>query len=194
MLILDLCGGTGAWSAPYRNAGYHTLIIDPAIECIDLGIKCTVEQFIKYPHSYIKKRIHGIIAAPPCTEFARSGARWWKDKNPQLLADAITTVQACLKAIDILKPHWWVLENPVGRLARMVPALERHTASYQPWEYGDPYTKRTCLWGQFTMPPKTPVYPSKGSKLWHLGPSPERAKLRSITPTGFANAFYKANP
>ena len=205
--ILDLCGGTGAWSKPYRDRWpeYQVTVVDPegADDLAENGglFKDTVSQFISdlidemndvnAPHIL---RFRGVIAAPPCTEFAGSGARWWVDKDPQLLWDAIQLVRDCLWIIQRCKPDWWILENPVGRLAKCVPELGKWHTTYQPWEYGDPYTKKTCLWGNFTMPPKTPVEPTEGGKIWRMAPSPERAKLRSITPPGFAQAFFEANP
>jgi len=66
--------------------------------------------------------------------------------------------------------------------------------TFQPNEYGDPYTKLTCLWGEFNTPMRTPVPATEGSKMHRLGPSPDRAMLRSVTPMGFSRAFYEANP
>jgi hypothetical protein len=65
---------------------------------------------------------------------------------------------------------------------------------FDPADYGDPYTKRTCLWGRFNAPYKTPVAATEGSKMHRMAPSPERAAKRSETPAGFARAFFEANP
>ena len=127
-----------------------------------------------------------------------SGARWWASKPPELLAESIQVVRDCLEVIRIYLPHWWVLENPVGRLARCVPEIGKWKHTFQPYDYGDKFSKRTCLWGDFTMPAKTPVEPYKdkkrGQPIIALSPSPERIRLRSITPPGFARAFAGANP
>lgn len=197
MLILDLCGGTGSWSAPYREAGAHVLTIDPQA-CVTQGVRMTVRDFLRDTRPFVKEPVHGILAAPPCTEFAGSGARWWKAKDPQLLSDAVSIVRDCLRAIEIFKPHWWCLENPVGRLARCVPELGKWKYTFQPTDYGDQFSKRTCLWGNFTMPPKNPVErhpdPKVGQAIWYAAPGPERQRLRSTTPPGFAKAFFEANP
>jgi len=197
MLILDLCGGTGSWSTPYRQAGYDVLVIDPQA-IVSEGVRMTVRDFLRDTRPFVKERVHGVLAAPPCTEFAGSGARWWADKPPYLLENAIQVVRDCLRCINIFEPHWWCLENPVGRLARCVPEIGKHVATFQPYDYGDPWSKRTCLWGNFCMPDKAPVPrdpdPRKGQAVWYASPSPERQKLRSITPPGFANAFAQANP
>ncbi len=176
-IILDLCGGTGAWSAPYRRAGYDVRIITLPDH--------DVRTYVPPPDVY------GVLAAPPCTDFSVSGARWWKAKGHATLLDALAVTDACLRIIAVSKPKFWALENPIGRLSRFIgrPALY-----FDPCDFGDPYTKRSCLWGVFNYPPLDPVEPTEGSKLHRIPPGPKRAELRSITPPGFAKAFFKANP
>ncbi len=200
MQILDLCGGSGSWSEPYRKAGYHVTVVDPAAAIKDnqQTVFLTVADFLKDTRPFVTQKVHGILMAPPCTEFAGSGARWWKSKDPALLADAVRVVRDCLRCVDIFKPHFWCLENPVGRIASCVPELGKWQATFQPTDYGDEYSKRTCLWGNFTVPEKHPVSrnpdPAIGQKIWYAPPGPERQALRSKTPQGFSEAFYKANP
>lgn len=177
-IILDLCGGTGSWSKPYVDAGYDVRVIDTLNQQ-------DVRTYIAPPN------VHGVLAAPPCTVFAGSGARWWADRHPSDLTEGIKVVYACLEIIWLAQPIWWALENPVGRLPRYIGPWEY---TYQPWQYGDPYTKRTCIWGKHTKPLKDPVEPTEGSKMHLLPPSPERARLRSITPSGYAKQFFLANP
>jgi hypothetical protein len=136
-------------------------------------------------------RPHGILAAPPCTDLASSGARWWEDKGPDALLKALSVVHACLALVTIHKPSWWALENPVGRLTHF---LGEPRYVFDPCDHGDPYTKRTCLWGEFSVPRMTPVPPTEGSKMHRLPPSQDRARLRSATPPGFARAFFEENP
>ena len=61
-------------------------------------------------------------------------------------------------------------------------------------DYGDPYTKKTALWGNFNQPIKNRIQPTQGSKMHLIPPGPNRANLRSATPKGFAKAFFEANP
>ena len=180
-VILDLCGGTGAWSDPYRNAGYDVVIVDTLYG----------DDVMNYTPP---ENVYGVLAAPPCTEFARSGARWWKDKDPELLQNAISVVRACLGIIQTVNPSWWALENPVGRLSRCVPEIGKWSYTYQPYQFGDPWSKLTCIWGEHNQPERGPIVepdPKKGP--WWIGPGPDRQRLRSITPPGFANAFFRAN-
>lgn len=178
-IILDLCGGTGAWSSPYADAGYTVVIID-----VDRGKD--VRLFQKP-----LKNIHGILAAPPCTHFSGSGARWWKSKGEEKLLEGLAVVDACFRIIMACKPQWWAMENPVGRLNKY---LGKPQIYFNPCDYGDPYTKKTALWGNFTIPERTPVEPTEGSKMHRISPSPQRWKIRSQTPEGFSKAFFKANP
>ena len=118
----------------------------------------------------------------------------------------MSVVDACLRIIFITKPKFWVLENPVGRLKHYIGDAK---CTFQPYEYGDAYSKRTCLWGDFNMPKPTNIVEpdmvefisKKGVKKrmarifyesFSLPPN-ERARLRSMTPPGFAQAFYESN-
>ncbi|MGD9818454.1 MAG: hypothetical protein AB7V04_07110 [Desulfomonilaceae bacterium] len=179
-IILDLCGGTGSWSKPYADSGYDVRVIDPYRSTGDIRL------FEKPDYA-----VWGILAAPPCTHLAVSGARWWKQKGDDALLDALSVVDACIRIVTVCKPVWWVIENPVGRLTRY---LGKPSMYFNPCDYGDPYTKKTALWGSFRFPLKSPVEPTEGSKMHKIGPSPDRQRIRSITPQGFANAFFAANP
>ena len=179
-IILDLCGGTGSWSAPYRDAGYDVRVVDPLAGGGDVRLLRL--------HS---EPIHGILCAPPCTHLSGSGARWWEAKGEAALLEAMSVVDACLRVVWAHNPAWWVMENPVGRLVRFIG---KPRMTFHPCDYGDPYTKKTCLWGVFTEPKKSPVPATEGSKMHLLPPSEDRWRLRSMTPPGFAKAFFEANP
>ena len=182
-LILSLCDYTGNWSRPYADAGYEVVVID-----LQRGQDVRLVRHQPCP-------VQGILAAPPCTEFARSGARWWSEKGEDRLVAAMSVVDACLRAVAIYRPEWWVLENPVGRLKDYLgPPKFR----FDPCDFGDPYTKRTWLWGNFTPP--TPILcpsavsvaPTEGSKMHRMSGRDKNG--RSATPPGFAKAFFEANP
>lgn len=190
--ILDLCGGTGAWSAPYRDAGYDVTVVTLPL--------WDVRTWFPRALSFAELHVHGILAAPPCTHFSGSGAQYWsaKDADGRTAAD-LEVVDACLEIIRFCKPAWWALENPIGRLRKLRPALGEPTLTFDPCDYGDPYTKRTQLFGSFSLPERAPVAAERvcaqGSWLQKLGGSSARTKLlRSQTPPGFARAFFAANP
>ena len=177
LVIYDLCGGTGAWSAPYKAAGYD-------VHLVDLPHDVRLIQDPGIP-------VHGVLCAPPCTVFARSGARWSRSEAD--MREAMSVVDACLRFVLTVKPSWWALENPVGTLRRYIGQPRMY---FNPCDYGDPYTKKTCLWGDFAPLFKKVVRPTEGSKMSRLygGKSERTKRMRSVTPPGFAQAFFEANP
>jgi hypothetical protein len=187
--ILSLCDLSGNWSRPYSEAGYDVIQVDLA-----RGEDVRLLRRITQP-------IHGILAAPPCTHFARSGAWCWESKGEPALLEGLSIVDACLRAVAIYRPAWWCLENPIGRLKDYLgpPAVR-----FDPCHFGDGYTKRTWLWGHFTPP--TPLFCAQARKAVSvtLAGKPgsrdrttvlggEKRKRRSATPPGFALAFFQAN-
>lgn len=181
--ILSLFDYSGSWSKPYRDAGYNVIQID-----LKHGHDVRLLKVPDLPP------IHGILAAPPCTEFAVSGARWWEAKGEAALLEGLALIDATIRIVTMTRPKWWVLENPVGRLKDYLGEPRMY---FNPCDYGDPYTKKTGLWGEFNDAlPVTPVEATEGSKM-HLkygGKSDRTKEARSITPAGFAMAFYQVNP
>lgn len=192
-LILSLFDYTGNWAKYYIKAGYPVMLWDKKME----GDILDFELLEKWITGY-QDFVYGILAAPPCTDFAGSGARWWveKDKDEEMISTSIALVEIVL----ILKgmcPNikFWAIENPVGRIEKLVPAIKPYRKlMFNPCDFGDPYTKKTILWGEFNNNlPKTPVLPLYGSMMHLIPPSEKRQELRSATPEGFSNAFFKAN-
>ncbi len=190
-LILSLCDFTGNWSRPYVEAGYD-------VRCIDLQNGQDVRTI-----PFIVEPVHGILAAPPCDHFARVGARWWPEKGDGAILEGLAVVDACLRAVAIYRPTWWVLENPIGRLKDYLgPPKWR----FDPWMFGDAWTKRTWLWGHFTPP--MPLFSEQARQI--VSPvmagsvvgsrdrtsllSSHRKNERSATTPGFSRAFFEANP
>ena len=129
-----------------------------------------------------------MIAHPPCTFLAVSGARWFKDRETEQ-QEALEFVALLLTA-EIPKI---ALENPVGVISSRIRKPDQ---IIQPWQFGEDASKKTCLWLK-NLPKlvstdviQKKVYanqtPSGQNK---LGPSPDRAKLRSVTYTGIAKAM-----
>jgi hypothetical protein len=164
-VVLDLCAGSGAWSAPYVEAGYEVVRVTlPDADVMDYQPPDCV---------------HGVLAAPPCTEFSLA-----KNGNPRDLLKGLCPVIACLRIIATAGPRWWALENPTGLLGHFL-GTPRDT--FNPCDFGDPWTKRTALWGDFTIPRRCYVEPKSGMP-------GSNADERAITPPGFARAFFEANP
>jgi site-specific DNA-cytosine methylase len=180
MLVYSLCDYSGEWAKPYKEAGHEVVLVD-------LKYGQDVRLLLKPD-----RKVDVVLAAPPCTVFAGSGAKWRSLRAISEVLEGLSIVDACLRFIYATRPKIWALENPVGWLRDYIGEPKLY---FDPCDYGDPYTKNKCLWGEFNIPVKTPVEPTEGSKI-HLnyGGRSERTKtLRSITPLGFARAFYKAN-
>ena len=100
-----------------------------------------------------------------------------------------------LRTIEFFKPNIWAIENPVGRIASLT-GLSPWRLSFDPFHFGDTYTKKTLLWGRFNADlPIAPVEPIEGSKMHKLygGKSLATKNARSVTPVGFAYSFFMAN-
>ena len=210
--LLSLFDYTGNWSKPYQDAGWNVIRIDRKI--IDNDDFCLFNKDIgeidadwMYENIFENfESIDGILAAPPCTDFAVSGAKHWKEKDKikqtlfgeeNRLDHFIHLIRQTLRIIDICSPKFYAIENPVGRIGKLIPELGK-AWFFQPFWYGDNYSKKTGLYGNFNKPEATnivdPVMYSYGSKTQRYGGKSEKTKeLRSITPMGFANAFYSVN-
>jgi hypothetical protein len=91
-LILSLCDLSGNWSRPYAEAGYEVIAVDLA-----RGQDVRLLRHLGRP-------VWGILAAPPCTHFARVGARFWEVKGEAALLEGLAVVDACLRAVAIYRP------------------------------------------------------------------------------------------
>lgn len=184
-IILDLCGGTGAWSKPYKDAGYDVRVI--TLPLFDVTDSYIIEQCIAL-------RPYGILAAPPCTEFSKA-----KTTAPRDFKKGMVTISACMDIIwgvqKLHKLEFWALENPEGLLRRF---LGNPPYSFRQWWFGNDRNKPTDLWGRFKEPKRIHfekpdyVQPSthNGNADWYSNSS---AVERAITPQVFAQAFFKAN-
>lgn len=180
-IILDLCAGTGAWSKPYRDAGYDVQLITlPEFDITEY----LIQQYC------IALKPYGILFATPCTVWANSGARWWWGREFKEVANDMMVLSAGLRIIAKSNPIFFVIENPVGKLNKI---LGSPIMKFNPCDYSDAYTKKTLLWGKFKIPEPNRVKAAEGSKMHLLAPSEDRQKLRGITPPRFAQAFYNAN-
>lgn len=200
-IIISLFDFSGNWSLPYREAGYEIIQIDSK-----LGTDIFDFNYKAIPVS----KVHGILAAPPCTDFSKAGAVFWKNKDRSgQTAKSIRLVMKALEIIHYFNPTFWALENPPGRLERLIRELTiKRLMSYQPYEFGAPYSKKTILYGNFNpflvqsfVSPLVKTAKSQMSidnyQIHHCGntvPRNKRSEFRSITPVEFAKAFYQANP
>jgi hypothetical protein len=123
-----------------------------------------------------------MIAHPPCTHLAVSGARWWQGKLVEQ-AEALAFVRA-LMAAPIPRI---AIENPVSKIST---AIRKPDQIVQPWQFGHGETKATCLWlkGLPKLVP-TQVVGGREARIHKMSPGPDRWKERSRTYQGIADAL-----
>ena len=123
-----------------------------------------------------------MVAHPPCTHLAVSGARWFKDKQIEQ-AEALGFVRTLL---DAPIPRI-ALENPVSIISSRIRKPDQ---IIQPWQFGHGETKATCLWLK-NLPLLEPTFIVKGreARVHKMPPSPDRWKKRSETYWGIAFAM-----
>lgn len=203
-VVLSLFDLSGQWSKPWREAGYDVYQFDIQAEFADFGDgvnpgdvhNFSAEFMADWFGSFEGREIHAILAACPCTDFASSGARHFAAKDADgRTVSSVRLVQQTLATIEYFKPAVWAVENPVGRIEKL-GGLPPWRLSFDPNHVGEPYTKKTLIWGRFNADlPIAPVEPTEGSKMWsqYGGKSLATKNARSVTPEGFAYAFFMAN-
>ena len=123
-----------------------------------------------------------MIAHPPCTHLAVSGAMWFKDKLPEQ-AEALEFVQLLL---DAPIPRI-ALENPISIISTRIRKPDQ---IIQPWQFGHGETKATCLWlKNLPLLKPTDIVEGREARVHKLPPGPDRWKLRSLTYPGIASAM-----
>lgn len=220
-LIVSVFDYTGEWAKPYADAGYPVLLWDLKVE------GCILQKFDTLT-TQIDDAIeagyfpYGLLAAPPCTDFSSAGAQYWSAKDKAIAADPYDpwTISELSQALVLITMHlrdlypwtFWAIENPPGRMERLVPEIKPfRKLIFSPYNYGDPYTKKTILYGQFNdnlerndVEPETVLIKAggakkprqyRGSHLWAStgGQSEKSRALRSKTAAGFAKAFFNSN-
>lgn len=123
-----------------------------------------------------------MIAHPPCTHLAVSGARWFKDKKDEQ-ALALDFVRLLLQA----PIHRIAIENPISVISTRIRKPDQ---IIQPWQFGHGETKATCLW-LYNLPllQATNIVEGREAKVHRMPPGPDRWKLRSKTYIGIAQAM-----
>ena len=158
--------GHEAWSCdvlPSERSGKH--------------LQCDAREAIK--------RCEGwdlLIAHPPCTHLASSGARWWKGRQEEQ-SEAIDFVRMLLAA----KMKRIAIENPIGILSTVIGKPDQ---IIQPWQFGHGEVKATCFWLK-NLPKLTPtiVVDGRVARVHREPPSKDRWKNRSRTYQGIADAM-----
>jgi hypothetical protein len=142
--VLIACEFSGAIRNEFRKLGHNAISCDlvDAIEPSFFHHKGDVTELLhknKYDWDLM-------IAHPPCTYLTLAGNRWFKpeyaDKYPTRIQDRKDAVDFFLTLMDADIPHIAV-ENPIGVMSSL---YRKPDQIIQPWQFGDPFQKSTCLW------------------------------------------------
>lgn len=155
MLVVDMFSGLNGWGDPWRERGHTVVSAD-----INSTFGADYQLSLMNPDTFINwldAKGYGnpdvILASPPCTAFTvmRIGHNWTKDHQPKndTARTGLSLVYSTVEIIERLKPRFWVIENPVGKLRKLpvVAEFERRTVTY--CQYGEKRMKPTDLWGGF---------------------------------------------
>ena len=185
MKVLIACEYSGAVRDAFIAQGHN------AISCDILPTDAPGPHYQGDVRDILEDGFDLMVAHPPCTHLAVSGARWFKDKQVEQ-AEALDFVRLLLAApIDKI-----ALENPISIISSRI---RKPNQIIQPWQFGSPESKSTCLWLK-NLPNLIPtdILPLPASGRWNnqtpsgqnkLGPSPDRWKERSKTYQGIAEAM-----
>lgn len=198
--IISLFDYSGSWSKPYKDAGFNVIQID-----LKLGV-----DILKWNYKKINiNSVFGILAAPPCTIYTKVSQHLWLKYNESgKTENSNNLVYKCLEIIQYFNPQFWALENPPGRITKCIPELKNYRLlSFKAFVYGDPISKHFIIYGNFNpflvRNQVKQQYRFKNiAKSWcddlvnyykDKYPGFTRQEIRSITPPGFAQAFFNAN-
>jgi site-specific DNA-cytosine methylase len=177
MRVLVACEFSGVVRQAFRDAGHEAWSCDllPADDCSEY-------HYWRDVLGVLDQQWDLMIAHPPCTHLAVSGARWFKDKRTEQ-AQALMFVRQLLAApIPRI-----ALENPISIISSRIRKPDQ---IIQPWQFGHGETKATCLWLK-GLPKLTPtnIVEGRTPRVHHASPGPDRWKERSRTLLGIAQAM-----
>ena len=177
MRVLVACEFSGTVRRAFRAAGHDAWSCD-LLSAEDYSAYHYQEDVLKV----VQRKWDLMVAHPPCTHLAVSGARWFKDKAAEQAA-ALEFVRALLSApIPRI-----ALENPVSVISSRIRKPDQ---IIQPWQFGHGEVKATCLWlkGLPKLVP-TNIVDGRHPACWLASPGPDRWKIRSRTYQGIADAM-----
>jgi len=176
MKVLIACEFSGIVRDAFAARG------NDAVSCDILPTEKPGEHIQDDVLNHLNERWDMMIAHPPCTHLAVSGARWFKDKKKEQ-KEALEFVRGLFDA-PIRKT---CIENPVSIISTRIRPCDQ---IIQPWMFGHGETKTTCLWLK-NLPGLNPtdIVDGREGRVWKEPPSKDRWKNRSRTYQGIANAM-----
>jgi len=190
MRVLVACEESQAVTKEFRKKGHEAYSCD-ILPCSGGHPEWHFERSVKDLTAYQwmitdKQKWHWdiVIAFPPCTDLCVSGARWFKEKQSDGRQQA--SIDFFMHFVNHPCPKI-AIENPIGIMSTH---YRKPDQIIQPWEFGHGETKATCLWlkGLPKLKP-TNIVSGREQKIWRMAPSEDRARLRSKTYQGIAEAM-----
>jgi len=179
MKVLVACEFSGIVRDAFLNRGHDAMSCD-LLDTEQPGphYKGDIRDILEYGECDL------MVAHPPCDHLAVSGSRWFAEKRADGRQEAAIKFFMWLANADI--PRICV-ENPVSIMSTQ---WRKPDQIIQPWMFGHGETKKTCLWLK-NLPKLIPtdIVEGREQRVWKMGPSPDRAKDRSRTYTGIAEAM-----
>lgn len=177
MRVLIACEFSGTVRRAMRERGHDAWSCDllPSEDSSEFHIQVDVCRILQDGWDLM-------VAHPPCTHLAVSGARWFKDKQVEQ-SMALDFVRMLMNA-DIERI---AIENPVSIISSKIRKSDQ---IIHPWQFGHGETKATCLWLK-NLPKLVPtdVVAGRENRVWRMPPSEDRWKERSRTFPGIAQAM-----
>jgi len=176
MRVLVACEFSGIVREAFAKRGHD------AWSCDFLDTEIPGQHYKGDVHDLLDGNWDLMIAHPPCTHLAVSGARWFSEKQQEQL-------QALKFVIELMtcKIPRICIENPVSIISTRIRKPDQ---TIQPWMFGHGETKATCLWLK-NLPKLKPtnIVDGREGRVWKESPSPNRWKKRSRTYQGIADAM-----
>jgi site-specific DNA-cytosine methylase len=174
MRVIDLCSGLGGASQAFVDEGHEVITVD-----IEKKFRPTIQADVQHIPIRSDLKPDLVIFSPPCQCFSVLSIRyhWQKDgtPNPETVK-AIGLVKKGLKEIERIKPRYWIMENPMGMLRKVIG---KPPNTIRMSDYGAPWKKMTDLWGNVPLPMLMAMRPwpkikrgshevgsTQGNKIW----------------------------
>ena len=185
MRVLVACEESQTVTKAFRALGHEAFSCD-VLPCSggfpEWHLQADVTNILKLPWDLI-------IAHPPCTDLAVSGARHFEEKRKDGRQQRSIDFFLLFTAVDCPRV---AIENPIGIMSRI---YRKPDQIIHPWQFGHGETKATCLWlkGLPLLKP-TNIVEGREQRIWKMPPSADRARLRSKTYDGIASAMAEQWP
>lgn len=176
MRVLVACEFSGKVRDAFIRKGHD------AISCDLIQSETDGPHYLGDVRDILKENWDLIIAFPPCTHLARSGARWWKNRREEQ-QQALDFVRELMNA----PCEKICIENPIGAISTNIRKPDQ---VIHPWQFGHGETKTTCLWLK-NLKHLTPtnIVSGREHRIHNMPGTKHRTRLRSITYDGIANAM-----